>query len=432
MPDMPDLSLKSSLDPNSILAAYQRKYQQQQEMQNAANAQQNQQFNQWQEIAKQTSTAVGQMVEGAKLKQKKDFIRTFADSMANQPSPNANPALVNMGGVNQQVPTASYNPTNADATRAAIQLNPEAASADYLKRLSVDPNAALVSAQTKAATLQGKLLENQLKAGQTGDVPDSVKKMLTTAGIQVPDGMSKQDLKLALPGMSAGLRAGVLGEMARARGDQVTATLADKMATDINPSKWTPGSPGGVAAQRVLAAKDAKSLFEQIRTQPDGPVRQQAVEGAIATMKTLMGSGNGQVSEKLVNEMIPHTAGGKVADLETFFKNDPTGTAQQKFMDLFEKQVDRVNVVNSQIIDDRVRQAISTHKVLHKRDPEAWEANMEAAGLDPKDVVNDVYKPQNIRRLQNTALGQANVQPSGGGLQIDQNALSAELKRRGL
>jgi len=387
--DQPNYDFKPTITGDSILGAFQRKAQIESENRARELAAKQQG---WETIAQTATKFTSDMIAGAKAAQKRDMINTLASTLATSSIPGTTPV---------------YDARKANEVRALGTLDPEALTAQASKNLFQDPNAALVAAQTKAATLQGKLYENDLKKGQLGQVPETVRSMLKTGGIDVPEGMTMAELKASLPGMGAGMRASVLGEIAKARGDQVSASLADKMGTDINPAKWTPGSPGGVAAQRVLAAKDAKSLFETIRSQPDGPTKRQSVEAAIATVKTLMGSGNGQVSEKLINDMIPQSAKGRYATWEEFLTNAPQGNDQQKFMDQFEHQIDRVNEVNGSIVDDRVRQAISTHKVLHKRDPEAWTAQMEAAGLDPADVKNDVYKPQSIRRLRNTALGKA-------------------------
>lgn len=222
MPNQMDYSFKGGVTPDAIIAAYQRKAAMEQEAKVQEEQIKASKQQRWMQIAELAGKTVSGVVEHTKMKQKRDFINTLADSLANQPIPNATTATV-MG---QQVPTASFDPQASDAMRSAVQLAPEKASELVLNSQFKDPleQQKLELQKEKLDLLRAKLLSAE---GQQEEKPNHVRQLFEKDGkpYAILSRVDKDGLPVVVPVPDSGGERGAFVKPALAA--ESTQQLAD-------------------------------------------------------------------------------------------------------------------------------------------------------------------------------------------------------------
>ncbi len=103
-----------------------------------------------------------------------------------------------------------------------------------------------------------------------------------------------------------------------------------------------------VAIGRLGQLKRAEGVLDQIASQNDMATRRQAAEGAISTVKALVGSG--VATDSQINEFIPTNLKTKYRDWKEFLTSDATQEDFSSFRQEYQKLVDREKGINQDIV----------------------------------------------------------------------------------
>lgn len=275
-----DYSFKGGLSPDAILAAFQKKAQLEQQQQELALKQDAQNQSQWLQTAELASQAVSGTIESVKQKQKKDFINTLADSLANQAFANPTPAIVSMGtGEQQTANTAAFDPLASDAMRASVNLAPEKAADAVISSQFKDPleQQKLALAKEKLDILRAKIAAD--KDNKNKEKNNYVRQLFDVAG-QPYAVLSKVDDKgqpIVVPVSGASGERGAFvkpplsGELTQQLADFETLEALSKKLTSLTDDQLKAYvGPANARVEKVKlytpkGDKDAGKFFQNIQ-----------------------------------------------------------------------------------------------------------------------------------------------------------------------
>lgn len=110
------------------------------------------------------------------------------------------------------------------------------------------------------------------------------------------------------------------------------------------------------------------ALIQQVSSQADGPDKRQMYEQAVAQMRVL--AGNGQISEKEISELVPHTWRGTAAKYLEYIANKPEGTEAQDFIKRSQDFFDRESKATTDQMSRRVNELSAPYKQILERNPD--------------------------------------------------------------
>lgn len=159
--------------------------------------------------------------------------------------------------------------------------------------------------------------------------------------------------------------------------EKVFAALDKNLNVDVASSR----SPIGRERERLGAGK---RLFTLATSTGDNPTDIQMKEFAGALQSLIQGGGaTGQVSEKLIDQLTPRTVVGDFNKKLQWLSNNPTGSGQQKFVQMFKQTALR----EAQNAEDNIRseqvKALRSNRHLKLVDPTRWNEKIAAYGIDP-------------------------------------------------
>ena len=145
---------------------------------------------------------------------------------------------------------------------------------------------------------------------------------------------------------------------------------------------------------------------------PDQLTNQQLMEIA-KNLDAMLSSGAATVSGTA--KLLPNGWGSKASTVSEFFTNDPQGARQGGYVKMALDTVKRERELAKKKLGETSGALLSSYMDLAKKHPESWNTMMQMHGLNPDDIGN--MKP---------------TQPAMPTLNVDKDALAAEIKRRGM
>lgn len=160
--------------------------------------------------------------------------------------------------------------------------------------------------------------------------------------------------------------------------------LLDKMKKDLpkslQPALWSPSTVAGRAANIVSNADSYLGQADNVLKGHVIPDRQVMTTLGIDAARTLTQAG--VVSEKTINDLVAQSAGGKIADWQSWLLDSPQGRPQQDFIKNLSTEVRRQRDQKQAIIDRTMGSNLASHDQLRKMDPDAWKGGLESLGID--------------------------------------------------
>lgn len=244
-----DYTYKLGLN-DSIVSGLQRKAQ----IEQAARAEAKQQEQAaWTQVAQQTSIAVSNNIAYTKEKQKRDFIKTLADSMASSQSI-SNPTTALVG--NKPVSVASFDPQKNDMMRAAVELDPGSFTKQYAEAAFEKPKPVTRSLQAKSVLVDGVPTEASFDPATNGwydQTGTPITGKITPISQQVAGEITDADRKRLTPLAKAVIEGRASpSALVNARGPE-----KEKLA--IIASELDPNFDLSVGPQRIATRKDFSS-----------------------------------------------------------------------------------------------------------------------------------------------------------------------------
>jgi hypothetical protein len=181
------------------------------------------------------------------------------------------------------------------------------------------------------------------------------------------------------------------------------------LAKSLNPQTYTVGTPEGRDAIRVQSANVIKDTAKTMRGGKAQP--QRLIELARETDRMLVGSG--QTSEGITHQLIPNTAQFRFANLEQFVTSNPAQFNAEQWLDLFEKMADTVKQGSLDRLQQNLELKSANSVWLKDNSPELYNKTVE-----------------NATKAFSKYAGKQPIEKSG--LNIDMDAVTAELARRGI
>lgn len=311
---------------------------------------------------KAASDVVTGMIENSKARQTRQFVDSLADSLAASSAIKANQSPTKMGA--GFASTASFDPTQADAMRAAVHLNHLKAADTYIKANfeTPKPTEAPISAATKniLATAYKKL-------GQP--MPD------TTGMTDVQGRQHFMEVIKLLDDKNDGF---TLGE----KQNQLDEKNRQKFNDTTNYEKSARGATGQ-AASALRGVGQLKALFDGYKND----LTPQEWEEASIAWARILSAGGGVTSREQVKALLPKTAVGNVKAAMQWYTNNPTGTSQQKFAERMRLGMEREETFNSKYLKDKTLAQLGSYVPTYMRtDPVQAREELEAKGLTKEDV----------------------------------------------
>lgn len=437
-----DFTMKPMVDPIGIARLAQEQVIKNEEIkrQNKLDS-----FNMLQQTAKSVGDLVGSAVEASKARQKRDMINSLAASMASQvPNltvPVQGPQQMTPGPVSQPISLGTAQTPDIqgqNAVRRSVQLNPDAWTKQLAEKTLPTP------LQIAGANLkQSQTSLTGAKTGEiTGQMLPNTKPLLDAAyqkaGITPTPGYESMSEKQAQEEIKratdlAKSDKSVLSPYAEIRKQMLISSLNDKMSKKMNPANWSPGTMAGKSAALVANADSAINLANQMLEGTIPTTEQTMTSLALDANRVLTQTGT--VSEKTTAELKAKTGVSTIAQGIQYFTNHPTDQKLQEFVKILKTEVQRQRDQRQAIVDRTLSGELSSLNQLRRLSPDDWEQQITANGFDLEAAKKGKLKidPQFGSTMYGWDIGDTSKQfKQPGGIQIDQNALDAELKRRGL
>lgn len=128
-----------------------------------------------------------------------------------------------------------------------------------------------------------------------------------------------------------------------------------------------------------------------MKNQPGGADKRQMAELQMEVAKVL--TGQGVMSNESLNSLATNSARSKIANWQEWLTNNPTGQAQQQFVQRFQNTLERQANFNDKELDKYKQKSMAKYTTFEKQSPDEFYASLQQAGYDPK-----VYKK--TRKLQ--------------------------------
>lgn len=226
---------------------------------------------------------------------------------------------------------------------------------------------------------------------------------------------------------------------------------------DIKP--YTPPSPYAdarldISAQQTLSSME-KEFRASITNNPSAKVVVAAdnfsnqidrvLKGEVVPDKTTMTAlmseaeralaSGGVSSEKRMESLLPNTFKGKVADMISYATNNPTSRDSQEFLKNLRVEVKASGDQRRANVEQGVRGILTSARLAQKRDPAGYDAVVRGWGIDPNAARAGKIRflPGSGSLLYGDGYGQSgSANGSQSGINIDEDALNAEIARRKL
>lgn len=187
------------------------------------------------------------------------------------------------------------------------------------------------------------------------------------------------------------------------------------------------------SAKSVIAADNFSNQVERVKSGEVIPDK--SIMGGLITDAERAFAATGVPSEKRMQEIMPKTFNGTLADFETFVTNNPTSRDAMKFLSNLQIEVDASAKQKRANVNQVAGGILARARLIQKTDPEGYNRTVRSWGIDPSAAklgkikflpgANSIFYGQGYSEA-----GSPTAAP--GGLQVDQNALDAELKKRKL
>ena len=221
--------------------------------------------------------------------------------------------------------------------------------------------------------------------------------------------------------------------LAEVRRQQLVNTMSQQLVDRINPANFKPGTTSGRAVSIVRNSDSAISLADQMLNK-EVPITEQNMTTLAMDVNRVI-SQTGTTSEKTTAELKQKTGFSTFANATAYFTNHPQDQKLDKFVDILKKEMVRQRDLNQLIVDRTIAGNLPASNELKKLDPETWATILDANGIDAKAAKKGHYKMKAewVDSLYGTKSPTSkSPTESNLDLSIDQNAINAELKRRGL
>ncbi len=420
-----DYTMKQQINPTAVASLFQQKAADEQAAQVQASQQKQKTL---MDVIGQANTLVSTSIAASKERQKSDFIKSLAESMSSGLSDQqqANSTQTFPKPVSSMVPPTYTvaQPLQPTAEGNSIQALAATDPDGFMKQVG---QTVLQTPQEKAANTV-KMLTAQKDMQNLKDnaapVSPATKGLLGLAykklGQPVPDitGMTDKQAKQHYLD-TVKLLADNKSDLGISEKQQQFDENKLKQFGDATNFEKTARGASGQAAQAIRGVGQLKALFDGYK---DNLTPQEWEEAATAWNRVLS-SGGGTASREGIQALIPKTAVGDVKKVMQWYKNEPTGTDQQKFAQRMRVGMDREAAYNTDYLKTKTLDLMGSHlPSLSRLDPSTVKEQLEAKGLTAQDVA---------KRYPGLAKRVWGDQSMSQGLNIDTNALDAELKRRG-
>ncbi len=406
---MADFRVKTpAIDPTAFATVLQRKSQIDQ-----ANAQAQQE---------RKDSRIGRLLQAVQTGQQiatgmVDMAQKKQDMAAKQKQANAQQDLTNILGetptptpfgipaMDQQAQVAAQADKEKRLMQALSTANPNTFDTQMAEKMFSEKNAQQPDFQAKSIAYNGNPME-ALFDPHSGDYYDPVTKEKLSGKI-TPYGVTSS----------------IADIRRQALRDKQTETLGK----DLNDLSISSNSPAGISAKRALYAKSGLNLIKQTESQPGGADKRQMAELQMEVARVL--TGQGVITNEQLNGLATRSAQSKVKNWEEWLSNKPTGIEQQAFVARFKDTLERQADFHGKELDRYKQKSMAKFTTFEKQAPEEFYASLEQAGFDPekykktRKLVPSVEIPTELDALK---------PGSKSGLNIDMNALDAEIKRRKL
>lgn len=165
--------------------------------------------------------------------------------------------------------------------------------------------------------------------------------------------------------------------------------------------------------------RSAEAIEQLVHGNPNLDSRQ--IKEVAASLDAMLTMGASTVSGRA--GLVPKSATGDVNSIYEYITNIPQGLGQQKFVNRLMETVVREKELAKEQIKRESKKMLSSYADLQKKMPEAWNTMIQSQGLDP-DMFGDLEEKESKSSKQD--------KPSELKINVDHDALDAEMKRRGL
>lgn len=335
----PDFSFQGHIDPNSVIQAFQRKAQIEQE--NKLKYQQ-QNGQAWESIAQGASSAVSSLVQRSKLQQRKDFVNSLASTMATTQGTDATTGQ----------PTSMFDANKAQTLRTAGNLDPEAFAKTAIE-YTANPYA-LAQKQEQFLNTQSNVQTKQRELATSGPYHDSLTAQGRELGIadQEMTGLQNKDLETRI---NQELRQKQI-EAFGTRASVQQAKTAGDVAKQIDPMLAKPSDQIGQEFSRL---KGAQRMLTVAGTRGGNLTPQQlSTVGAEVANLAIAGGSNQRMAAEMIDKYIPDTIASGLAAKIQWLKNKPQDARAQEVIRPMLLEGTRIAIESEQNIRNTQLQAI--------------------------------------------------------------------------
>lgn len=233
------------------------------------------------------------------------------------------------------------------------------------------------------------------------------------------------------------------------------STLENLNGHKIEP--YTPPSSYGNVREELGVQQNLTDMVKQVKaeltTSPSAKVVVAAdnftnqvdrvLKGEVTPDKTTMAAlmteldralASGVSSERRMEELTPKTFQGKFADFETYMTNNPTSRDTIQFLRNLNVEAKAAGDQRRASVEQLIRPILAQAKLAQRKDPQGFKQTVESMGLDSKYAAAGKIKflPNTYSVFYGEGFSPTGAPTASGGIQVDQNALDAEIARRGL
>ena len=213
----------------------------------------------------------------------------------------------------------------------------------------------------------------------------------------------------------AKLRGAEKEESAKGKAEEKDIKRLDAANKTITSSLARNNTAFGRAANIIRSAEAIEQLVGI-----DENLDQRQIKELAASLDSMLTTGASTVSGRA--GLVPASASGDIKKIEEYITGIPKGLGQQKFVERMMETVHREKELARTQIKRESKKMLSSYADLEKKQPEAWNTMIQAHGLDPSmfsglDAKEDKKDTKSSPELK---------------INVDHNALDAEMKRRGL
>lgn len=184
---------------------------------------------------------------------------------------------------------------------------------------------------------------------------------------------------------NAKMRATLMDEKAKQKGDDKINKMSAAMGTDLDPNKPRSGEFGKNQG-RINAADRIEGLYNAVGGNPNA-INMRELATSVANM---LSSGS-QTAVTQVNELVPHTFSGNAAKIQEWLTSNPHGAGQQKFAEMYLHIAQREKeIAQTQMLQAQFKKANSTHSKLKDLDEDSWYHNLAVSTDIPVDKIKEM------------------------------------------